>query len=74
MGEVRSGGSHLFENDPLIYFGIYSRDRVEKAEILWPAGEAEAPASLVTGHFCVVRLAKGIVRAEEIRPELPAHR
>jgi enediyne biosynthesis protein E4 len=72
--EVQSGGSYLSQHDLRIHFGLGSRERVDKVEILWPARKTEVLTDLAADHFYSVKEGEGIVPAERIRPELPAHR
>jgi hypothetical protein len=69
--EVRSGGSYLSQNDLRIHFGLGGRRRVDKAEILWPMGNAEVLSDLASDHLYVVKEGKGIVPAERGRSVAP---
>ncbi|MGA8232009.1 MAG: CRTAC1 family protein [Candidatus Acidiferrales bacterium] len=69
--EVRSGGSYLSQNDLRIHFGLGGSRRVDKVEILWPAGNAEILSDLAADHLYVVKEGEGIVPAERGRPVAP---
>jgi enediyne biosynthesis protein E4 len=38
IGEVRSGGSYLSQNDLRVHFGLAAAAKVERIEIVWPSG------------------------------------
>ena len=61
MGEVLSGGSYLSQNDLRIHFGLGNRDRVDKAEILWPDGTTQTLNDLDADRFYRIREGKGIL-------------
>jgi hypothetical protein len=69
--EVRSGGSYLSQNDLRIHFGLGSKERVDKVEILWPTGKTEVLTGLAADHFYDVKEGEGIVPAENNRPAPP---
>jgi hypothetical protein len=69
--EVRSGGSYLSQNDLRIHFGLGSKDRVDKVEILWPTGKTETLTGLAVDHFYDVKEGEGIVPTESNRPAPP---
>jgi enediyne biosynthesis protein E4 len=50
-GEVLSGGSYLSQNDLRIHFGLGSRERVDRVEILWPDGKTEVRTNLAADHL-----------------------
>lgn len=68
IGEVFSGGSYLSQNDLRIQFGLGQHDRVDRLEILWPAGETETIASLSADKFYCIEEGRGVVPAETVRP------
>jgi hypothetical protein len=41
MGEIRSGGSYLSQNDLRLHFGLGDAGHVDKVEVLWPNGKAQ---------------------------------
>jgi hypothetical protein len=69
--EVRSGGSYLSQNDLRIHFGLGGSKRVDKLEILWPAGNTEILNDVAADHLYVVKEGEGIVPAEKGRPPAP---
>jgi hypothetical protein len=54
-GEVLSGGSYLSQNDLRIHFGLGSRERVDKVEILWPDGKMEVRTNLAADHLYPIK-------------------
>ncbi|MGD0734477.1 MAG: CRTAC1 family protein [Terracidiphilus sp.] len=64
LGEVISGGSYLSQNDLRIHFGLGSHERVDKAEVLWPNGNAETLTNLVADRFYTVREGQGVVSSK----------
>jgi hypothetical protein len=61
IGEVRSGGSYLSQNDLRLHFGLGKAERVERVEIRWPSGKTEALTNLAARNFYTVKEAEGIV-------------
>ncbi len=72
-GEPLSGGSYLSQNDLRIHFGLGSRERVDKVEILWPTGKTEILTDLAADRFYNVKEGQGIVPAESGKRVLPKH-
>jgi hypothetical protein len=62
---------HLSQNDLRIHFGLGSKERVDKVEILWPTGKTEVLTGLAADHFYDVKEGEGIVPAENNRPAPP---
>jgi hypothetical protein len=73
MGEVLSGGSYLSQNDLRIHFGLGSRERVDKVQVLWPTGKTEIMTNLAADRFYKVKEGEGIVPVETSRGVLPKH-
>jgi hypothetical protein len=51
IGEVRSGGSYLSQNDLRVHFGLGDSTKAEKIEIRWPSGETSRFGDLKADHF-----------------------
>jgi hypothetical protein len=68
LGEVRSGGSYLSQDDLRIHFGLANHDRIDKAEILWPDGTRETLRDLAADRLYTVREGAGVVAVK-----LPEH-
>lgn len=64
LGELRSGGSYLSQNDLRLHFGIGTHGRVDKAEIIWPDGTIETLTNLAVDHFYQVRQGSGITSSK----------
>jgi enediyne biosynthesis protein E4 len=71
--EVVSGGSYLSQNDLRIHFGLGSKRRLDKAEILWPEGKTETLFNLPSDRIYCVREGEGIVPMEVVKAP-PARR
>ena len=69
--EILSGGSYLSQNDLRIHFGLGSRQRVDKVEILWPEGKTETLTNLAGDRFYYVKEGEGLVPFEKNRPPIP---
>ena len=63
LGEVRSGGSYLSQNDLRLHFGLADHEKADKAEVLWPDGKIEVLTNLAAGRYYHVREGTGIVPA-----------
>ena len=42
IGEVRSGGSYLSQNDLRLHFGLGSATEAQRIEVLWPSGKRQS--------------------------------
>jgi hypothetical protein len=51
LGEVRSGGSYLSQNDLALHFGLGSAATVDKLEVMWPHGETQVFTGVRADHF-----------------------
>jgi enediyne biosynthesis protein E4 len=54
VGEVRSGGSYLSNNDIRIHFGLGSASRVDRIRIRWPNGNTEDLPGVAADQFITV--------------------
>jgi hypothetical protein len=55
MGEVRSGGSYLSQDDLRIHFGLGANDSVSQVEVRWPAGGTQVFRNLAAGRFYAIK-------------------
>jgi hypothetical protein len=51
IGEVRSGGSYLSQNDLRLHFGLGRSTKVEKIEVRWPSGTTEVYRDVSADKF-----------------------
>jgi hypothetical protein len=63
IGEVRSGGSYLSQNDLRLHFGLGAAVKAERVEIRWPTGSTETVRDLTADHIYMVREGAGVVEA-----------
>ncbi len=52
--EVHPSGSYLSSNDPRLYFGLGTYDRVASVEILWPSGQRQTLTDVPAGGVMTV--------------------
>ena len=52
--EVRSGASYLSQSDSRLFFGLGSRDRVDRIEIRWPSGTNQRVDSQESDRYLLV--------------------
>lgn len=71
--EVHSGGSYLSQNDLRIHFGLGSATKIDSVEIHWPSGAVDTMKDLAADKFYGVLEGKGVVPAEQIRPQAGKH-
>jgi hypothetical protein len=64
LGEVLSGGSYLSQHDLRIHFGLGTRDRVDRAEVIWPSGKVEVLTNLAADRFYTVREGSGVIASK----------
>jgi hypothetical protein len=51
LGEVRSGGSYLSQNDLRIHFGLGTAKSVDTLEVSWPGGATQTFHGVAGDHF-----------------------
>jgi len=64
IGEVRSGGSYLSQNDLRLHFGLGDATKVDKLEIRWPSGETSSFGNINADHFYLMSEGDGAVHLE----------
>jgi hypothetical protein len=67
--EIHSGGSYLSQNDLRVHFGLGSATKIDSVEIRWPSGAVDRIGSLAPDQFYAVLEGRGIVPADQIRPQ-----
>jgi enediyne biosynthesis protein E4 len=63
IGEVRSGGSYLSQNDLRLHFGLGSAPKADTLEVRWPSGEVDKYVDIKADDFYVVTEGGGPVRS-----------
>jgi hypothetical protein len=51
VGEVRSGGSYLSQNDLRLHFGLGSAPKAERVEVRWPSGSTDVYRDISADNF-----------------------
>jgi hypothetical protein len=51
VGEVRSGGSYLSQNDLRLHFGLGGATKVERVEVRWPSGNTDVYRDINADNF-----------------------
>jgi hypothetical protein len=64
IDEVRSGGSFCSQNDLRVHVGLGARTRVDRIEVAWPSGTADAVSAVDADQLVVIREGEGMVRHE----------
>ena len=64
VGEVRSGGSYLSQNDPRLHFGLGKAGKVDKVEIRWPSGESSTFREINADHFYLMNEGDSAIHLE----------
>jgi hypothetical protein len=57
IGEKRSGGSYLSQNDARLHFGLGRRAKVDAVEVRWPSGVTQKFVNLPVNNF--IRIKEG---------------
>jgi hypothetical protein len=55
LGEVRSGGSYLSQNDLRLHFGFAGAKTIDKIEIIWPNGAKQSFTGVTADRFYRLR-------------------
>jgi enediyne biosynthesis protein E4 len=71
--QVHSGGSYLSQNDTRLHFGLGTATKIDKVEVHWPSGTVDTMTDLAADQYYSVLEGKGIVPAEQIRPQPVKH-
>jgi enediyne biosynthesis protein E4 len=51
LGEVRSGGSYLSQNDLRLHFGLGAAKNIDTLEVLWPGGATQVFHAVAGDRF-----------------------
>jgi hypothetical protein len=66
IGEVRSGGSYLSQNDFRLHFGLGNIPKVDKVEIRWPSGKISNYSDVVADRFYLASEGESALQAEPL--------
>jgi len=66
IDEVRSGGSFCSQSDLRIHMGLGARSRVDRIDVAWPSGTADAVTGVDADQLVVIREGGGVVRREPL--------
>ena len=68
MGEVRSGGSYLSQNDLRLHFGLGTHERVGELRVDWPDGKVETLRNLAADRVYTIKEGQGPISSMPFRP------
>jgi hypothetical protein len=68
IGEVRSGGSYLSQNDFRVHFGLGRMAKADKIEIRWPSGKNSSFADVNADRFYLVNEDEKQLQLDAIGP------
>jgi hypothetical protein len=55
LGEIRSGGSYLSQNDLPLHFGLGTAQQADTVEVVWPNGGTQVFHHIAADHFYKLR-------------------
>lgn len=64
LGEVRSGGSYLSQNDLRLHFGLGDAARMDKVEVLWSNGNTQVFQDVAADRFYHLRQGEGLAQSK----------
>lgn len=67
LGEVRSGGSYLSQNDLRVHFGLGSSAHIDKVEVIWPDGKIETFARMAADCYYRIKEGQGVTLLQYTR-------
>ena len=75
MGEIRSGGSYLSQNDLRLHFGLGSDGHADKVEVLWPNGKSQVFQDVAADCFYRLKQGETLSQIHVTRPSpiTPTH-
>lgn len=68
VGEVRSGGSYLSQNDLRLHFGLGTHERVGELRVDWPDGKVETLRNLAADRVYTIKEGQGPISSMPFRP------
>ena len=69
IAEVRSGSSYLSQNDLRLSFGLGSRKRLERIEVLWPSGAMDVVVDQPANRLITIEEGVGLITSESFSRE-----
>ncbi len=68
IGEVRSGGSYISQNDLRLHFGLGSASKADVVEIWWPDGHTDRLTDVAGGAILTVQYGGKVLSSTPFRP------
>lgn len=68
IGEVRSGGSYISQNDLRLHFGLGTAKKMESVEIRWPSGKVEILENVAADAIYTIVEGAGIRNSTPLPP------
>jgi enediyne biosynthesis protein E4 len=68
LGEIRSGGSYLSQNDLRLHFGLGSDGHADKVEVLWPNGKSQVFQDVAADCFYHLKQGETLSQIHVTRP------
>lgn len=73
IGEVRSGGSYISQNDLRLHFGFEKRTKIDQIEIRWPSGVIDKITNANINRIIIAKEGQGVVEQRELKRAVAAN-
>ncbi len=70
LGEVRSGGSYLSQNDLALHFGFGRAQQIDKLEVMWQGGATQTFTDVRTDRFYKLKQGGTLIVSGQAAPSL----
>ncbi len=67
IGEVRSGGSYMSQNDLRLRFGLGNAHKADRVEIRWPDGHSDTIADIAGGGIVTIQYGGKVLSSSPYR-------